>query len=239
MLYVVKADIFSSLPNNLIIYWLSDATIKVFKKGITLSSIVTPKQGLATGKNELFVRMWHEVGFDKLYLNATDSIQAMYTGKKWFPYNKGGAFRKWYGNNDYVINWEANGRAVSNFSGSVIRNSNFYFFESISWSKIASGPIAFRYKPQGHIFDVAGCSVFGNHVQLVYLLGAVNSNVIMNIIKATAPTLNYEVGQISSIPIIFGNEDMVREIVDNNVKISKTDWDSFEESWDFKKHPLL
>ena len=238
-LYVVKADIFSSLPNSLIIYWLSNAIINVFEKGITLSSIAAPKQGLATGKNELFVRMWHEISFDKLHLNATDSIQAMYTGKKWFPYNKGGAFRKWYGNNDYVINWETNGRVVSNFSGSVIRNSNFYFFESVSWSKIASGPIAFRYKPQGHIFDVAGCSVFSNHAQLVYLLGVVNSNVVMNIIKATAPTINYEVGQISNIPIIFGCEDEVRGIVENNVKKSKTDWDSFEESWDFKKHPLL
>lgn len=223
----------------MIIYWLSSAVIDVFEKGTKLSTIAAPKQGLATGKNDLFIRLWHEVEIDKFCANATDSIQAVFTGKKWFPYNKGGTFRKWYGNNDCIINWEMNGRAVGNFSGSVIRNSNYYFFESISWSKIASGPIAFRYKPQGHIFDVAGCSIFCEHPQLVYLLGAVNSNVIMNIIKATAPTLNYEVGQVANIPIIFGNEDNVREVVDQNINISKTDWDSFEESWDFKKHPLI
>ncbi|MBD5099708.1 MAG: hypothetical protein HDT29_00145 [Clostridiales bacterium] len=239
VLYIVSAEVFFSIPSNLIIYWLSNAIIEVFGKSKTLSSIATPKQGLATGKNDLFVRLWHEVKTEKLCLDATDSIQAVSTGKKWFPYNKGGAYRKWYGNNDCIINWEANGRAISNYSGSVIRNPNYYFFESISWSKIASGPIAFRYKPNGHIFDVAGCSIFCEHSQLEYLLGAVNSNVIMNIIKSTAPTLNYEVGQVANIPIIFENENAVREVVDKNIKISKADWDSFEESWGFGKHPLI
>lgn len=204
-----------------------------------LSKIANPKQGLATGKNEQFVRLWYEVSQNKSYYTATDSIQAFYTGKKWFPYNKGGEFRKWYGNNDYVINWETNGKEVTKFNGSVIRNPNYYFFESISWSKISSGLIAFRYKPHGHVFDVAGCSIFCEHEQLMYLLGVVNSKVVMEIIKSIAPTLNYEVGQVASLPIISANEEIVKEIVAKNIDASKNDWDSFETSWDFKKHPLI
>jgi hypothetical protein len=213
--------------------------IEVFRKGIKLGEIASPKQGLATGKNDRFVRQWFEVEINKLFFTATDSIQAMYTGKKWFPYNKGGAFRKWYGNNDCIINWENNGREISNFSGSVVRNPNYYFMEAITWSKISSGPISFRYKPNGHIFDVAGCSIFCDRERLIYLLGAVNTNVILKIIKSVAPTLNYEVGQVASIPIIFAEEEKVRNIVEENIKLSKSEWDSFEESWDFKKHPLI
>lgn len=236
---------FAAIPGSIIAYWISASMIDVFKNSKILSAIAAPRQGLATGKNELFVRIWHEVASNKFYATATDSIQAMYTGKKWFPYNKGGAFRKWYGNNDCVVNWEANGREICNFkdeNGKLLsrpQNTNYYFFESITWSKVASGSIAFRYKPQGHIFDVAGCSVFCDHAQLIYLLGVVNSKVVMDIIKATAPTLNYEVGQVANIPIIFGHENEVREIVNCNIKISKIDWDSFEESWDFKRHPLI
>lgn len=210
-----------------------------------LAKIASPKQGLATGKNERFVRLWYEVDNNKTCYDATDSIQAMYTGKKWFPYNKGGSYRKWYGNNDCVVNWEANGREICNNideSGKLLsrpQNTNYYFFESITWSKIATGPIAFRYKPNGHIFDVAGCSIFCEHDNLIYLLGAVNSNVVLELIKAVAPTLNYEVGQVAGIPIITDRTDEVKDVVSENIKISKSEWDSFEESWDFKKHPLI
>lgn len=237
--FIANKNVFEAIPGNAITYWLSQAVISIFEKGTALSQIANPKQGLATGKNELFVRYWFEVDNGKAYYTATDSIQAMYTGKKWFPYNKGGSFRKWYGNNDCVINWENNGNAIVNYSGSVVRNPNYYFMEAISWSKIATGPIAFRYKPNGHVFDVAGCSIFCEHDELIYLLGAVNSNVVLELIKAVAPTLNYEVGQVAGIPIITDRTDEVKDVVSENIKISKSEWDSFEESWDFKKHPLI
>lgn len=216
-----------------------------FQKGTCLSEIANPKQGLATGKNDQFVRLWYEVNREKSFYTATDSIQAFYTGKKWFPYNKGGSFRKWYGNNDCVVNWKNNGKEICNNkdeNGKLLsrpQNTNYYFFESITWSKVASGPIAFRYKPSGHIFDVAGCSIFCEHDQLLYLLGAVNSKVVMELIKAVAPTLNYEVGQVAGVPIIVDTTENVKKVVIKNIDISKQEWDSFEESWDFKKHPLI
>lgn len=244
--FVANATKFISIPGSPIAYWLSAALSEVFVRGISLSTIANPKQGLATGKNDRFVRLWAEVDYNKTCFDATDSIQAMYTGKKWFPYNKGGAFRKWYGNNDCVVNWENNGKEICNNidkAGKLLsrpQNTNYYFFESITWSKIATGPIAFRYKPNGHIFDVAGCSIFCEHQELLYLLGVVNSKVIMEIIKAVAPTLNYEVGQVAGIPVLKTEcKDQVRNIVLKNIEESKKEWDSFEESWDFKKHPLI
>lgn len=243
--FLSNNKVYEAIPGNAIIYWLSAAVISVFERGTRLSEIAAPKQGLATGKNERFVRYWFEIGIANAFFDATDSIQAMYTGKKWFPYNKGGMFRKWYGNNDCVVNWEGNGREICNYKdedGKLLsrpQNTNYYFFESITWSKVASGPIAFRFKPNGHIFDVAGCSIFCNHKDLIYLLGVVNSNVIMMLIKAIAPTLNYEVGQVASIPIIFRNDDRITSTVNENIISSKSEWDSFEESWDFRKHPLI
>ena len=245
MRFIANKKIYEAIPGNAFIYWLSEAVISVFERGIRLSEIASPKQGLATGKNERFVRLWYEVDNDKTCYDATDSIQAMYTGKKWFPYNKGGSFRKWYGNNDCIVNWESNGREICNNvdeNGKLLsrpQNTNYYFFESITWSKVATGPIAFRYKPNGHIFDVAGCSIFCEHDELMYLLGAVNSKVVLELIRAVAPTLNYEVGQVAGIPIITDNTEMVKAVVIDNIKASKSEWDSFEESWDFKKHPLI
>lgn len=243
--FVANKNIFETLPGNAIIYWLSEAMFAAFQKGTCLSEIANPKQGLATGRNDQFVRLWYEVNREKSFYTATDSIQAFYTGKKWFPYNKGGSFRKWYGNNDCVVNWENNGKEICNNkdeNGKLLsrpQNTNYYFFESITWSKVASGPIAFRYKPSGHIFDVAGCSIFCEHDQLLYLLGAVNSKVVMELIKAVAPTLNYEVGQVAGVPIIVDTTENVKKVVIKNIGISKQEWDSFEESWDFKKHPLI
>lgn len=244
--FVANATKFISIPGSPVDYWLSEALSEVFVRGISLSTIASPKQGLATGKNDRFVRLWAEVDYNKTCFDATDSIQAMYTGKRWFPYNKGGAFRKWYGNNDCVVNWENNGKEICNNidkAGKLLsrpQNTNYYFFESITWSKIATGPIAFRYKPNGHIFDVAGCSIFCEHQELLYLLGVVNSKVIMEIIKAVAPTLNYEVGQVAGIPVLETEcKDQVRNIALKNIEESKKEWDSFEESWDFKKHPLI
>ena len=243
--FVANKNIFETLPGNAIIYWLSEAMFAAFQKGTCLSEIANPKQGLATGRNDQFVRLWYEVNREKSFYTATDSIQAFYTGKKWFPYNKGGSFRKWYGNNDCVVNWENNGKEICNNkdeNGKLLsrpQNTNYYFFESITWSKVASGPIAFRYKPSGHIFDVAGCSIFCEHDQLLYLLGAVNSKVVMELIKAVAPTLNYEVGQVAGVPIIVDTTENVKKVVIKNIDISNQEGDSFEESWDFKKHPLI
>lgn len=230
---------YNVLPNYMITYWISNGLMNVFKKSKPLIQYATPKQGLATGDNNRFVRLWWEVSQDKSYYGATDTINAFYTGKKWFPYNKGGEYRKWFGNDYYVVNWENNGKQINDYFGSVIRNPKYYFNEAISWSKICSSTISFRYKPCGNIFDVAGCSIFSDSGMLTYLLGLLNSNLIMEILEFMAPTLNYEVGQISELPIIVADNSHIDDTVEINKKISKQDWDSFEESHDFKKHPLI
>lgn len=246
--YIFNQKDFLKISGNSIIYWFSKNYIDIYKNSITLNEIATPKQGLATGENNRFLREWFEVDIHNTLLNSKNDIESKNSGVKWFPYNKGGFFRKWYGNNDYVVNWENDGYEIKNVKDengklrSRPQNTDYYFKESITWSKISGASIAFRYKPFGHIFDVAGTSAFTtNNNKLMYLLGLNNSDVILNILKATSPTLNFEVGQIASIPIIynFEKEKEVIKIVKNNIDISKEDWDSFEASWDFITHPLI
>ena len=150
-------------------------------------------------------------------------------------------YRKWYGNNDYVVNWQYDGMELRNFKSAVLRNPSYYFRECISWSLISSGSIAFRYKPQGHLFDVAGMSCFANFDVLYYLLGLNNSCLIDDFMLVLAPTINYQVGNIANIPVVVdGNrKEQVQSIVKRNIEISKQEWDHFEISWDFIKHPLL
>lgn len=244
--YETHEDNFKKIPGSPIAYWISSKLITAFQVGRPLSPVCRPTQGLATGDNGRFLRLWFEV----CYLNTSfdcdscDSSTARAT--RWFPYNKGGEFRKWYGHNDYVVNWENDGFEIRNFKDekgklrSVIRNPQFYFKECASWSKVSSGPIAFRYKPKGFVFDVAGTSIFSeNKRSLVYILGLCNSNVIMTILKAISPTLNYEVGQIANLPVIFDRQETVVSITNDNISLSRQDWDSYETSWDFTVNPLI
>lgn len=239
--YRRDADTFKQIPGIPIAYWASDALLDAFGNAKQLSEYGKPRQGLATGENARFVREWWEVDDCKSVYSCGSIQESIESACKWFPYNKGGDFRKWYGNNECVINWENNGGLVREFSGSVIRNPDCFFKPSITWSKISSGSIAFRFKPAGHIFDVAGTSVFSDEESLKYLQGACNSSVIMRVASMLSPTLNFEVGQIATYPIIQNEEQelLVNDMVDSCREISKTDWDSFETSWDFKRNPLV
>lgn len=238
---IASLENFSKMPGSPIAYWVSEKILEAFVNEKTLRSISNPCVGLQTGKNDRFLRLWYEVNILKFNLNASSRDEALYSKKKWFPYNKGGAFRKWYGNNDFVVNWQGDGRDLKSYKGAVLRNPDYYFRESISWSKISSGNIAFRYKPVGHIFDVAGTSVFAKKSLINYLHGFLNSSTALKIANILSPTLNYEVGHIASFPVNIDEtrKPVVDEIVNNNISISKTDWDSFETSWDFQKHPFI
>lgn len=238
---------FEIFPGKIIAYWASDAVKRAFVTGVPLSPVCKPTQGLATGDNNRFVRLWQEVSSENLYIDAPDASAAALSGKRWFPYNKGGEFRKWYGNNDCVVNWEKNGYEIKHITkngkiASRAQNTQYYFSPSITWSKISSGSIAFRYKPAGHIFDVAGTSIFADKADdLQYVQGVLNSNAILKISSYLSPTLNFEVGQIATYPIIHSaqyREEVIR-LVKENRELSKGEWDSFETSWDFEKHPLL
>ncbi len=235
---------FSKIPGTPIAYWLSDKFVATFQHK-TIGDIAKPRQGLATGCNDLFIRQWYEVSSDNVCYDAHSIEEAKQAGVKWFPYNKGGEFRKWYGNNDYLVNWENDGQLIRNFKNaegklrSRPQNTQFYFRESISWSLISSGTIAFRYKPYGHIFDIAGMSCFAER-NLMYLLGLCNSPIALEALAVLAPTINFQAGDIANIPIVVDELQVaaVENAVENNVDISKQDWDAFETSWDFKKHPL-
>ena len=165
---------------------------------------------------------------------------ALNSGKKWFPYNKGGGFKKWYGNNEYLINWENDGLELRNFKGSVIRSPQFYFRKCLSWCKVTISGFSMRLIPEGFLFDVAGCSLFVDDKKLPYLLGFANSKVNTLILSIISPTVNYEVGHIASLPIKeISDSSNIIKIVNENIIISKNDWDFFEISWDFKTHPLV
>lgn len=233
---------FKAISGCPLTYWISEQMINVFAKSKQLSAFAEPRQGLATADNNRFLRLWHEVLISKSCFNATDHIHAFYTGMKWFPYNKGGENRKWYGNNDFLINYETDGKELKAFEKSVIRNPNYYFRQAITWSKISGRRIAFRYKPQGHIFDVAGTSIFTDDEEIFnYLLGLLNTKLMQYLLDATSPTINYEVGQIANLPIIIKNKqkEMVIKLTISNVDLSKKEWDEFEVSWNFRKHPLI
>ena len=247
--YIAQQDNFAKIPGAPVAYWVSEGMLRDFSLGHPLSEIAYPRQGMATTNNNLFLRQWFEVCFKRIGFNFESENDTLSNIYKWFPYNKGGEFRRWYGNNDYVVNFQNKGADVCAYidshsavdhKGRVI-NRDRYFKPSVTWSKISSGSISFRYKPKGFIFDVAGTSIFGDNTTLWTLMAFLNSKVTLSALKCLSPTLNYEVGQICTIPIIaemFENISIL-QIAKLNGLISKSDWDSYETSWDFKKHPLV
>lgn len=236
---------FSKIPGAPIAYWVSKPYREAFANGKFLGNIADSKQGLATADNNRFLRLWHEVQITSIKFNAKSAAEALESKKKWFPYNKGGEFRKWYGNNDYVVNWENDGFEIKhNFDAkknlrSRPQNTQYYFKECASWSLVTSGIAAFRYKPFGYIFDVAGMSFFSSDL-LLYLLALCNTKVAMNILSVVAPTINFQCGDIANIPVFLDAniKPRVEELAKENISLSRADWDAFETSWDFKEHPF-
>ncbi len=202
---------------------------------------------MATADNDKFLRLWSEVAFTKIYFCATDYINALYTGYKWFPYNKGGVFRKWYGNNEYIVNWQNDGFDIKNNKdekSKKIRSHNYNgkygFLEGITWSSLSTGSFSLRYSPKGFLFDSKGAKGFPNNSnEIWFIMGLLNSQVAKHYLSFIAPTIDYKVGDIIQIPFIKNKENKVNEYVKKNIQVVKKDWDSFETSWDFKKHPLI
>jgi type II restriction/modification system DNA methylase subunit YeeA len=236
---------FEKIPGCPIVYWASRNVLEVYRDNITLKNIAQPKNGLSTTDNNRFVRNWFEVSNNKIGFNFPNAQLAEESGLKWFPYNKGGEFRKWYGNIGYIVNWHKNGseikKAAEGASGGRIVSEEYYFHNSISWSKVSSGNFAVRRFYDGFIFDVAGTSIFADEKTMIYLLGLLNSKINIPFLQSLSPTMNFEAGQISNIPVIVDEtkESIIRELVLENIKISKNDWDYYETSWDFETHHLL
>ena len=241
--YETSATNFSKIPGSPIAYWVSNNLIQAFQNR-TIGEVAKPRQGMATTNNNLFLRLWYEVSTISICLNAQNRKDALLSQKKWFPYNKGGDYRKWYGNNDYLVLWENDGFAIKQYligkNPNIPRGETLYFKRCFSWSLISSALPAFRYKDYGNIFDIAGMSCFSDN-NLYYLLALCNSKVTTAFLAVFSPTINFQAGDIANIPVAIVDDQVapVENVVKENIELSKSDWDAYETSWDFKRHPLV
>ena len=230
---------FCNMPGTPFAYWISDLFAKTFEKRL-LGDCAQTKQGFATGNNDLFLRFWHETSSVNSQLESVTIEEAKKSKKKWFPCNKGGSYRKWYGNNIYLANWENDGFAMRNFSGSVIRNPQFYFREGITWSSLAN-QLSLRYSPEGFVFESKGSMCYPNDSDnLLYLLGLLNSKITSEALSVLSPTLDFHEGPMAKVPVVeIDSPERIDKLVSENIEISRQDWDSFEVSWDFQEHPFI
>ena len=247
--YNANQNDFKKIPGSPIGYWLSENLIDSFLKGVPIKDISVPRQGMATTNNNYFLRFWHEIKYLKIYFNAENQEDAVKSEAKWFPYNKGGECRKWYGNNEYVVNFENNGKTICDYidnsstsrvgsNGRVI-NRDKYFKLCITWSALSSAKISLRMNDTGFIFNTNGASIFSNDENsLIELMSFLNSKVAYEIVKVLSPTLNINPGDIANIPFITNdNFDVV--FASQSRLISRENWDSRELSWDFNQNELL
>ena len=243
--YAADQTNFSKIPGSPVAYWVSEGLLRAFATGKSLGDIALARNGMKTGENGRFVRLWWEVILQGFNPTACDWKEASSSGAKWFPYNKGGEFRKWYGNNDCIVNWQNEGDEIFNHAKADKRNVQDYplelkFKPSASWSLVTSGQPAFRYK-ENNLSDIAGMSFFTKKQELLILLGFCNSKIALEILRILAPTINFQAGDIGRLPIVdYGVEtETIRGLVSSNINESTTDWDSSEVSWDFKRNPLI
>lgn len=238
--YIANQDNFAKIPGSPVAYWTNEKILLAYENGTLLNDCSDVKIGMGTGKNEIFVREWWEVFHNKIdfSLNSINDLEK--SSGKYFPYNKGGEFRLWYGNLQEVLWFDAKGRQYMNTMSGHRENGahDFYCKEGLTWSFISSSKFGVRYLPTGCFFDVAGSTLFSKKDNL-YTLGFLSSCVCFEILGILNPTLNYQAGNIKSLPLLIDKVENVDNLVEENIRTSKTDWDSFETSWDFTRHPFI
>jgi type II restriction/modification system DNA methylase subunit YeeA len=226
--YRASAADFMKIPGSPVAYWASDNELSCFSKYPAISNFATSSNGVQTGNNERYVRGWYEVSFNKVSV-------------KWIPYNKGGPFRKWYGNYDYVVNWENSGKEIKSEKNSCARGEEFYFKSGITWSDVTSGNLSSRYLPEGFIFDASGPSAFfKNDEHTAIGLALLNSNFANYWSKILNPTLHFQSGDFRKITLApnFASKE-VTDVAEQLIKHTKLDWDEYESSFDFNSNPLI
>lgn len=237
-IYTCKTEGFSSIPGSPIAYWASDRVREIFRNSKPVSDYSTMFQGIITGDNEKFLRLWQEVDFSKVSIGLNSFANHDLSKQYWIPYNKGGEYRKWYGNQDTVVYWkygpDDKTRGKKNFE-------DFYLREYFSWSYISASTFATRYFPQGFLWDVTGSGIFTDKKYLYYFMALIGGKIGISLLNIINPTLNYQVENVAIMPIIYDDnkKQQIDALVEQNIAISKDDWDSFEASWDFKQHPLI
>lgn len=249
--FEIDSKRFNQIPSYLIAYWLPERMFEVFSTAESLDKYGEPKQGMATTDNKTFLRLWFELNKDDIKFDAKDTEDAKDSGIKWFPYNKGGEYRKWYGNNSYVVNYFNDGEEIKRnvlkkypylkTPEFVVKNSQSYFKKGITWSYISSTNFGVRYSNSGFIFDVSGSCIFPKEEYFDYLMGLLCSKLSTEFLNIINPTMNIQAGSVGSIPTIINMEKIaiIKELVKRNIEICKKDWDENETSWDFEKSPII
>ena len=252
--YIVSQEDLKKIPGTPIAYWVSDKFRELFKLEKKLGDVASPRQGMATSDNNRFLRFWNEVSLNRVGFGFASREAALESGLKWFPYNKGGAFRKWYGNNEYLVNWENDGEEIKKtvsfkypyLNGNtdfVVKNQQYYFKEGITYTFVSSSAFGSRYTDKGFLFDVGGSSMFPKKDYRQTVLSYLNSKLTFTGLKSINPTLNFQVGNLKQLPYKEITDPNTKAAIEETAKrliaLSKEDWDSYERSWDFKRHPLL
>ena len=238
--YSFDVNLLHLIPSSPLVYWANSALFEQYKKHPIIQKIAPPKPGLSTGENERFLKFWHEVSIN------TISFLGLNT-QKWYPINKGGEFRKWYGNHQYIVNWENNGFEIKNFRDkkgklkSRPQNLQYNFIPAISWSLITTGSFSVRLYPDYFMQNAAGICCYPDEQKRLYLLSFLNSKPAQVYASMLSPTLNTNAGDIARVPFVFSpsNTEYVKMLAQQCIDISRADWDTFETSWDFQSHPLV
>lgn len=235
--YTAKQENFSKIPGSPIAYWVSENLLNCFDKFSKINDCFSSCSGTSTGNNEKYLRLWHEVDNIKIEFNQKNNEV---TRNKWYPCNKGGAYRKWAGGSEYVMDWENDGNRIKNEPKAFLRNISKIFLPGITWSKLGSSLTSFRYFSNGYICESIGCGLFGKN-DILLALAMLNSIVATYTLSIINPTLGRQPGYIGSVPYFVDEQQkpIIKYLVKENINISKADWDSFETSWDFEGHPLV
>ncbi|MEZ0175393.1 MAG: BREX-1 system adenine-specific DNA-methyltransferase PglX [Candidatus Reddybacter sp.] len=239
--FTVSAAEFQQIPGSPLAYWVSRKTRGIFNDEVSMGEVVSAKVGLQTSDNDRFVRYWQEVSRANTGTGIASRSMASESARKWFPFNKGGEFRKWYGNHDYVVNWEDDGRELFDFRPrSVVRNPDCYFLPSVSWSDVTSLANAFRAYPVGFIHGNTGHSVFGlSKEESLRLISMCNNKFYADITATLSPTLHFDVGYFDLLPFASRLPTDRLDVAEALIETSRIDWDSYERSWDFQSPPLI
>ena len=237
--FIANIRLFDQIPGDPIAYWITDTLRNAYKKGTPLGSVAAPRKGNSTSDNNRVLRLWFEVKKDEMNLGATSIEREESCNKRWYPYNKGGGYRKWYGNNEYLIDWYDDAAEIRKIKTAVIANYQYFCKPGLTWSTVSTTDFSIRWFDEGFIFDNGGCCVFELGNQRPYIAAILNSKVFKYIFGQINPTLNFQSGEIAKFPLLHADEKAIDDISIENVESSKKDWDSFETSWDFKRHPLI
>lgn len=237
--YAADQSNFSKIPGSPVAYWASDALLRCYENGTPLGQIAAPRKGNSTSDNNRFLRLWFEVDINKENYGCKQLVREETLVKRWFPYNKGGGYKKWYGYNEYMIDWYDDAAAIRAIKTAVIANYQYFMKPGLTWSTVTSGGFSLRKFGHGYIFDNGGCCVFELGSKANYILGVMNSIVFKYIFGQSNPTINSQSGEVAKFPVIIEQDNRIDSVVDENVAIAKMDWDSYETSWDFKRNPLV